>query len=274
MPSGYNRHHLHVDKFVDLKAYKRPNRGMAARDLGRETEQHAEQLKRDVAAAWADAEGLVATRDDAFVGEPGIYLDFETMPDQPLPDLNWKSKGILLANADRVGDGPGERSTSPMATARFSKRKSVSISISAVRPDGHRMRVVLPRSSGSEPLVSNPCGSMRVPFRRKVRQSGGNAGAGRIVSRTSKRKWPQLTWCRGKDGSALPNAKCFLCSAIARTLLASLPAAMRLQSCGLAGMTRISSPATKDATIRTAGSQARLNGLIYVIVMGLSLSAS
>jgi hypothetical protein len=105
MVSGYIRQHIRVDRFVDLKAYKRPNRGMGAKDLGRETERHAEQLKRDLAASWADADGLVAQRDAEFVGDAGRYVDFDTLPNEPLPDLSWSSKGIRLANASRAGDG-------------------------------------------------------------------------------------------------------------------------------------------------------------------------
>ena len=105
MPSGFKRQHLRIDHFVDLKPYRRPNRMVPARDLGRETERHAESLKRDLAQAWADAEGLLAARDAKGVGAPGRYIDFETLPDQPLPDLTWTSKGIRLASAARSPDG-------------------------------------------------------------------------------------------------------------------------------------------------------------------------
>src|SRR3546814_6138602 len=68
MPSGYKRQHLRVDHFVDLKPYRRPNQMVPARDLGRETERHAESLKRELAEAWADADGLFAARDADGVG--------------------------------------------------------------------------------------------------------------------------------------------------------------------------------------------------------------
>ena len=105
MPSGYKRQHLRVDHFVDLKPYRRPNRKVSPRNLGRETERHAESLKRDLAEAWADAEGLLAARDGDIAGAAGRYIDFETLPDQPLPDLNWSSKGIRLAAAGRSAEG-------------------------------------------------------------------------------------------------------------------------------------------------------------------------
>lgn len=105
MVSGYIRQHLRVDRFVDLKPYKRPKRAMGARDLGRETERHAEQLKRDLAAVWANAEGIIAERDGAFAGEAGRYVDFDTLPNEPLPDLSWTSKGIRLASASRSDEG-------------------------------------------------------------------------------------------------------------------------------------------------------------------------
>lgn len=75
------------------------------RDLGRETERHAESLKRELASAWADAEGMLAARDADVAGTPGRYIDFETLPDQPLPDLTWSSKGIRLASAARSQEG-------------------------------------------------------------------------------------------------------------------------------------------------------------------------
>ena len=105
MVSGYIRQHLRVERFVDLRPYKRPNRAMGSKDLGRETEQHAEQLKRDLAVAWASTDGLIAERDPVFTGEAGRYVDFDTLPDQPLPDLAWASKGIRLASASRADDG-------------------------------------------------------------------------------------------------------------------------------------------------------------------------
>lgn len=105
MVSGYIRQHLRVERFVDLKPYKRPKRAMGAKDLGRVTEQHAEQLKRDLASAWASTDGIIAERDAAYLGEVGRYVDFDTLPDQPLPDLAWTSKGIRLASASRADDG-------------------------------------------------------------------------------------------------------------------------------------------------------------------------
>lgn len=105
MPSGYRRQHLRIDHFVDLKPYKRPNRMVPGRDLGRETERHAESLKRDLAQAWAGAEGILSLRDAQVVGEPGRYIEFETLPEQPLPDLNWTSKGIRLASVARSDEG-------------------------------------------------------------------------------------------------------------------------------------------------------------------------
>lgn len=76
-----------------------------ARDLGRETERHAESLKRELAEAWADADGLFAARDADVAGRAGQYIDFETLPNQPLPDLTWSSKGIRLAAAARSAEG-------------------------------------------------------------------------------------------------------------------------------------------------------------------------
>jgi hypothetical protein len=105
MPSGYKRQHLRVDHFVDLKPYRRPTQMVPAPDLGRETERHAESLKRELAEAWADADGLFAARDADVSGRPGQYIDFETLPNQPLPDLTWSSKGIRLAAAARSAEG-------------------------------------------------------------------------------------------------------------------------------------------------------------------------
>jgi hypothetical protein len=105
MPSGYKRKHLRVDQFVELKPYRRPRRKITAVDLGRETERHAESLKRELAEAWADAESLFAARDAEVIGTSGRYVDFETLPNQLLPDLTWKSKGIRLAAAGRSVDG-------------------------------------------------------------------------------------------------------------------------------------------------------------------------
>lgn len=105
MVSGYIRQHVRVERFVDLKQYQRPKRKIGSKDLGRETERHAEDLKRDLATAWANADGIIAEREGAFAGEPGRYIDFDTLPGQPLPNLDWNSKGIRLASASRAADG-------------------------------------------------------------------------------------------------------------------------------------------------------------------------
>lgn len=105
MANDYKRKHIRVDNFVDLKPYQRPNRAMGRNDYGRETERHAEHLKREAAQAWANADGLISSRDADVAGQPGRYLEFETLADATLPNLNWKSKGIRLANADRNADG-------------------------------------------------------------------------------------------------------------------------------------------------------------------------
>src|SRR3546814_18234325 len=97
MPSGYKRQHLRVDHFVDLKPYRRPNQMVPARDLGRETERHAESLKRELAEAWADADGLFAARDAAGVGRPGQSIAFEHLPNPPLPDPTWPCTAIHTA---------------------------------------------------------------------------------------------------------------------------------------------------------------------------------
>lgn len=104
MPSPFDRDHLRIDDFATAKAYQRPSQG--PRDgIERETRRHAENLKRELAAAWAATTDLVAARDSAPVGEVGRYLDFETRPYSPLPDLNWARQGIKLARADRAPDG-------------------------------------------------------------------------------------------------------------------------------------------------------------------------
>ena len=76
-----------------------------APDPGRETERHAEDLKRQLASAFAATDGLIQESDGDFVGEAGRYLDFEALPEQPLPNLSWPSKGILLASASRSEEG-------------------------------------------------------------------------------------------------------------------------------------------------------------------------
>lgn len=108
MPSGYKRQHLRIDHLAVLKPYKRPARAMSRADPGRETEQHAEALKKDLASAWAATNELIEARDADVAGSPGRYVDFETLPDFPLPDLDWTSKGIRLASAARASDGAVE----------------------------------------------------------------------------------------------------------------------------------------------------------------------
>ena len=108
MPSGYKRQHLRIDHLADLKPYRRPARGMSRADPGRETEQHAETLKKDLASAWAATNELIDARDADVAGTAGRYVDFDTLPEFPLPTLDWTSKGIRLASASRGPDGAVE----------------------------------------------------------------------------------------------------------------------------------------------------------------------
>ena len=117
MPSPFDRFHLRIDQFATAKDYKRPKQG-PRQGIQRATEQHAEELKRNLAAAWADTTALIASRDDTPAGDAGTYLDFETLPNVPFPDLNWKKEGIRLASADRSADGVGRGTLFVPDTAR------------------------------------------------------------------------------------------------------------------------------------------------------------
>ncbi|SEK00161.1 Subtilase family protein [Sphingobium sp. AP50] len=123
MPSPFDRSHLNIDAFATAKPYQRPNQG--PRDgVQRATEQHAENLKRQLATAWADMTSLVSSRDGSPAGNAGTYLDFETLPYQPLPDLTWATQGIRLATADRKSDGTARGTLFVPDTARtFLKEK-------------------------------------------------------------------------------------------------------------------------------------------------------
>ncbi len=91
------RPHLRIDRFAREAPYQRPRGGGGGRKhYGRAFGQHAEDLKRDLATAWADADSLFAQREDA-VGEAGGYVSFSTAVGAPLPNLEWKSQGMRLA---------------------------------------------------------------------------------------------------------------------------------------------------------------------------------
>ena len=99
------RPHLRVERFVAEAPYKRPaGGGGGSKDYGRTYDQHAENLKRDTAAAWATADSLLSHRQDA-EGVAGAYLAFETAVDASLPNLEWKTQGLRLATAQRDSDG-------------------------------------------------------------------------------------------------------------------------------------------------------------------------
>lgn len=108
MPSGFNKRHIRIDAFGKAMPYQRPKRKITPRTAERETERHAEALKRDLAAAWAAADVAISARPDDFEGQAGRYIDFETLADFPLPNLNWTSQGIRLARADRAPDGTAQ----------------------------------------------------------------------------------------------------------------------------------------------------------------------
>lgn len=105
MADGKLRPHLRVERFATEAPYKRPpGGGGGGKDYGRTYDQHAEALKRDAAAAWATADGLLSHRQDA-EGVAGAYLAFETAVDASLPDLEWKTPGVRLATAQRDSEG-------------------------------------------------------------------------------------------------------------------------------------------------------------------------
>jgi hypothetical protein len=99
------RPHLRIDRFAREAPYQRPKGGGGGRKhYGRAFGQHAEDLKKDLATAWADAHSLLAQREDA-VGQPGAYVSFSTAQDAPLPNLEWKREGLRLAAARRDDQG-------------------------------------------------------------------------------------------------------------------------------------------------------------------------
>lgn len=99
------RPHLRIDRFAIEAPYRRPRSGGGGqRNYGREFGQHAEDLKRNLATAWADADGLLFQR-DGVIGEAGTYVSFQTAIDAPLPDLEWKRDGLRLAAAQRDTEG-------------------------------------------------------------------------------------------------------------------------------------------------------------------------
>jgi hypothetical protein len=112
------RPHLRIDQFARETPYQRPKGGGGARKhYGRAFGQHAEDLKRNLATAWADADGLLAQREDA-IGQAGAYISFSTAPDAPLPNLEWKREGLRLAAARRDDQGRTEGTIFVPDTAR------------------------------------------------------------------------------------------------------------------------------------------------------------
>jgi hypothetical protein len=102
------RPHLRIDRFAREAPYQRPKGGGGGRKhYGRAFGQHAEDLKKDLATAWADADSLLAQREDA-VGDAGAYILFSTAVGAPLPNLEWKREGLRLAAARRDDGGRTE----------------------------------------------------------------------------------------------------------------------------------------------------------------------
>ncbi len=91
--------------------------GGGSKDYGRAFGQHAEDLKRDLATAWADVDGLLSQREDV-VGIEGTYVSFSTAIDAPLPNLEWKRQGLKLAAARRDTEGRAEGTVFVPDTAR------------------------------------------------------------------------------------------------------------------------------------------------------------
>lgn len=99
------RPHLRIDRFAAEAPYQRPRSGGSARNTyGRAFGQHAEDLKRDLATAWADADGLLFQREGP-VGDAGAYVAFQTAVGARLPELEWKREGLRLAAASRDDEG-------------------------------------------------------------------------------------------------------------------------------------------------------------------------
>lgn len=105
MADKFELKHIRIEAFAEARDYQRPNSGGAKRDYGRETERHAEALKRGIAEAFAEAGTLLASRSAETEGDPGAYVGFKTAVDSPLPSLEWAREGIRLATADRSEDG-------------------------------------------------------------------------------------------------------------------------------------------------------------------------
>src|SRR5215467_13466088 len=96
--TAYTLPHLHFDRFERADRYAPPKRGFTPRDGGRERFSHGGKLAGELARALAIAHALLEQRDPAVAaGEPGVYVEINSEPHEPLPDAGWGKEGIRIA---------------------------------------------------------------------------------------------------------------------------------------------------------------------------------
>lgn len=97
-PTAYTRPHLRFDRFARTDRYAPPKRGFTPREDGRERFSHGGKLTGELAQALAIAHALLEQRDPAVAtGEPGVYVEINSEPNEPLPDAGWLKQGIRIA---------------------------------------------------------------------------------------------------------------------------------------------------------------------------------
>ena len=97
-PTAYTLPHLRIDRFARTDRYAPPRRGFTPREGGRERFSHGGKLTGELAQALAVAHALLEQRDPAVAaGEPGVYVEINSEPNEPLPDAGWLKQGIRIA---------------------------------------------------------------------------------------------------------------------------------------------------------------------------------
>jgi hypothetical protein len=117
--------HLNIAGMAEVGEYRRPARKITKKFVRADHDAHGAELERQLLQAYAAAVANLALRDPAVMaGEPGIYLQVESLAGQSLESLELRSKKIRLAaiHATATGAESGALFLPDESRAEFERR--------------------------------------------------------------------------------------------------------------------------------------------------------
>ena len=93
----HNKPHFRIEAFSKPSRYSPRKTGRTESPLTQDRQSHSVRLSGELSAAFNAARSRVASRTLATHRKrPGVYVEIQSQPGQPIPELTWMKKGLRL----------------------------------------------------------------------------------------------------------------------------------------------------------------------------------